>query len=139
MNSPKYRNKLLVGIAMSDKNSKIIKENRDVFSSKVGFIIACIGSAVGMGNIWMFPYRVGQFGCAAFLIPYLLFVILLGCTGLMGEFAFGRMSKTGPIGSFKIVMESKNKIGVQNDTFWKRICHTVLYICTICINYIFDL
>lgn len=43
---------------------------RDSFRSKTGFIIACIGSAVGMGNIWLFPYRTGQFGGAAFLIPY---------------------------------------------------------------------
>ncbi len=43
---------------------------RDTFNSKLGFTIACIGSAVGMGNIWLFPYRTGQFGGAAFLIPY---------------------------------------------------------------------
>lgn len=48
--------------------------NRDQFSSQWGFILACIGSAVGMGNIWLFPFRVGQFGGAAFLIPYILFV-----------------------------------------------------------------
>ena len=46
-------------------------EIRDSFTSKTGFILACIGSAVGMGNIWLFPYRVGQFGGAAFLIPYI--------------------------------------------------------------------
>ena len=96
---------------MSDNKSKTSKENRDLFTSKAGFILACIGSAVGMGNIWLFPYRVGQFGGAAFLIPYLIFVTLLGCTGLMGEFAFGRMTKTGPIGSFKMAMDSKNKKG----------------------------
>ena len=48
-------------------------EIRDSFTSKTGFILACIGSAVGMGNIWLFPYRVGQFGGAAFLIPYIIF------------------------------------------------------------------
>ena len=98
---------------MSDDNNKISTKNesRELFSSKVGFIIACVGSAVGMGNIWLFPYRVGQFGGAAFLIPYIIFVILLGATGLMGEFAFGRMTQTGPIGSFKMAMETKNKKG----------------------------
>ena len=48
------------------------------FKSTVGFVLACVGSAVGMGNIWMFPYRLGQYGGAAFLIPYLLFIALFG-------------------------------------------------------------
>ena len=95
---------------MSDKGKDMI--NRDNFTSKAGFILACIGSAVGMGNIWLFPYRVGQFGGAAFLIPYIIFIVLLGCTGLMGEFAFGRMTQTGPIGSFEYAMESRGyKLG----------------------------
>lgn len=96
---------------MSDNNVKRQNESRDLFTSKAGFILACIGSAVGMGNIWMFPYRVGQFGGAAFLIPYILFIVLLGCTGLMGEFAFGRMTQSGPIGSFKKALETKDKKG----------------------------
>lgn len=96
---------------MSDNNAKSQRENRDLFTSKAGFILACIGSAVGMGNIWMFPYRIGQFGGAAFLIPYILFIVLLGCTGLMGEFAFGRMTQNGPIGSFKNALETKDKKG----------------------------
>lgn len=86
-------------------------EKRDNFSSKAGFILACIGSAVGMGNIWMFPYRTGQFGGGAFLIPYILFVVILGYTGLVGEFAFGRMTQTGPVGSFEQAMKSKGKKG----------------------------
>ena len=48
------------------------------FTSKLGFVLAAVGSAVGMGNIWMFPYRTGQYGGAAFLIPYLLFNALFG-------------------------------------------------------------
>ncbi|WP_051082137.1 sodium-dependent transporter [Terrisporobacter glycolicus] len=96
---------------VSDNNVKRQNESRDLFTSKAGFILACIGSAVGMGNIWMFPYRVGQFGGAAFLIPYILFIVLLGCTGLMGEFAFGRMTQSGPIGSFKKALETKDKKG----------------------------
>lgn len=91
------------------KDNAKTEENRDSFSSKFGFILACIGSAVGMGNIWMFPYRTGQFGGAAFLIPYFLFLIILGYTGLMGEFAFGRMTQSGPIGAFEKAMEMKKK------------------------------
>ena len=55
---------------------------RDGFSSKLGFTIACIGSAVGMGNIWLFPYKVGENGGAAFLVPYFIFVVLLGVSGI---------------------------------------------------------
>ena len=57
------------------------------FKSTVGFVLACVGSAVGMGNIWMFPYRLGQYGGAAFLIPYLIFIALFGDVGLSAEFA----------------------------------------------------
>lgn len=57
--------------------------NRDSFQSRWGFILACIGSAVGMGNIWMFPTRVSLYGGGSFLIPYILFVILIGFTTLL--------------------------------------------------------
>ena len=65
-------------------------EKREKFTSRMGFVMACIGSAIGLGNIWMFPYRLGAYGGAAFLIPYFLFVLILGTTGLITEFAFGR-------------------------------------------------
>ena len=78
---------------------------RHQFRSRLGFIIACIGSAVGMGNIWMFPYRTGTFGGAAFLIPYFIFVVLLGFSGVIGEMAFGRGMKAGPMGAFTQAME----------------------------------
>lgn len=81
------------------------------FSSRLGFILAAVGSAVGMGNIWMFPYRTGQYGGAAFLIPYCLFVVLFGIIGLSGEFAFGRLTGTGPIGSYDHAMRSRGKKG----------------------------
>lgn len=72
------------------------------FSSSLGFVIACVGSAVGLGNIWLFPYRLGQFGGAAFLIPYLFFVFLFGWVGLSAEFAVGRMAGTGTIGAYEM-------------------------------------
>lgn len=58
---------------------------RESFNSRWGFILACIGSAVGMGNIWMFPTRVSLYGGGAFLIPYFIFVILIGFTGVISE------------------------------------------------------
>ena len=57
-------------------------EKRDGFSTKWGFILACIGSAVGMGNIWRFPVLVSAMGGMTFLIPYFIFVIFIGSTGV---------------------------------------------------------
>lgn len=79
------------------------------FKSTLGFVLACVGSAVGMGNIWMFPYRLGQYGGAAFLIPYLIFIALFGLVGLSAEFALGRMAKTGTLGAYTYWW--KNKFG----------------------------
>ena len=84
-------------------------QTRDSFKSKLGFIMSCIGSAVGMGNIWMFPYRVGELGGWAFLIPYIFFIIIIGFSGVVGEMAFGRAMGTGSLGAFKKVI--KNKTG----------------------------
>lgn len=88
------------------------KKNREKFSSKLGFVLACIGSAVGMGNIWLFPYRVGQFGGAAFLIPYIIFVVVIGVAGVSGEMAFGRAMECGSIGAFRKASEMRgSRIG----------------------------
>ena len=82
---------------------------RESFSSRWGFICACIGSAVGMGNIWMFPTRVSLYGGGSFLIPYFLFVILIGSTGVIGEMSFGRAAKSGPIDAFGIACEKRGR------------------------------
>ena len=73
---------------------------KDGFQSRLGFILACVGSAVGMGNIWRFPIMVSKFGGLTFLIPYFIFVILIGNTGVIEEMAFGRATGFGPIGAF---------------------------------------
>ncbi len=82
---------------------------RDSFNNKWGFIIACIGSAVGMGNIWMFPTRVSMYGGGSYLIPYFIFVALIGFTGVIGEMSFGRATKSGPVDAFGYACETKNK------------------------------
>ena len=71
-------------------------KKRESFNTRWGFILACIGSAVGMGNIWMFPTRVSLYGGGAFLIPYFIFVALIGFTGVIGEMTFGRATRSGP-------------------------------------------
>ena len=77
------------------------------FTSSAGAVLAAVGSAVGMGNIWLFPYRVGQYGGGAFLLPYFLFVALFSYVGLSGEFALGRLTGTGARGSFDYAMKSR--------------------------------
>ena len=64
------------------------KNENGTFTSKIGFVLAAVGSAVGMGNIWMFPTRVSLYGGGSFLIPYFLFVALIGFTGVSGEMSF---------------------------------------------------
>lgn len=92
--------------------AKAVHENGG-FHSSFGFLLACVGSAVGMGNIWMFPYRVGQYGGCAFLIPYLIFIALFGLVGLSAEFAIGRKAGTGTLGAYEYCFSriKKGKLG----------------------------
>ena len=74
---------------------------RDTFTSKFGIIAAAAGSAVGLGNIWKFPYVAGQNGGGAFLFVYLLFIIAIGLPVMLSEFSIGRRAQRNAIGSFK--------------------------------------
>ena len=76
-------------------------DNRGEWGSKFGFIMAAAGSAVGLGNIWRFPYITGQNGGGAFVLIYLACVILIGVPLLFTEMGFGRMTKKSTIGAFK--------------------------------------
>ena len=89
-------------------------QTRDSFSGKRGFILASIGSAVGMGNIWRFPAMVSLWGGMTFIIPYLIFVVLISASGVIGEFALGRATGAGPSGAFGMCTERRygnRKIG----------------------------
>ncbi|WP_372751717.1 sodium-dependent transporter [Labilibaculum sp.] len=76
---------------------------RDVFSSKFGVIAAAAGSAVGLGNIWKFPYITGVYGGAAFLFVYLGFIALIGLPIMLSELTIGRKSKRNVFGAFKFL------------------------------------
>lgn len=80
---------------------------RENFSSKLGFILAAAGSAVGLGNIWAFPYVVGSNGGAAFIIVYLLCVSIIGLPVLLAEILLGRTAQKNPVGTFKALSNSK--------------------------------
>ena len=70
------------------------------FGSKLGIILATAGSAVGLGNIWRFPYMAGMNGGAAFILFYLVFVLMLGVPGMMAEFVVGRSAESNAAGAY---------------------------------------
>lgn len=74
---------------------------RATFASRFGTVTAMIGVAVGLGNLWRFPYMVGQFGGSAFVVVYLLAVLFIGVPGLMAEWMLGRHTQRGPVGAFE--------------------------------------
>ncbi len=84
-----------------------LDNQREKWGSKIGFILAASGSAIGLGNIWRFPYVVGENGGAAFIIIYLICVALIGLPVLMGEVLIGRSGQRNPVGSFKALSKSK--------------------------------
>jgi len=74
---------------------------RETFGSRFGTIMTMIGVAVGLGNVWRFPYMVGTFGGAAFVLFYIVIALLIGVPGLMAEFALGRHTRRGTVGAFE--------------------------------------
>ncbi|SFS97939.1 sodium-dependent transporter [Halostagnicola kamekurae] len=74
---------------------------RETWASRAGFILAAVGSAVGLGNIWRFPWMTAENGGSAFLLLYLLIVLVVGVPGLLAAFVIGRQSNLNPVGAFK--------------------------------------
>ena len=68
-------------------------EKREKFSSRLGFILISAGCAIGLGNVWRFPYITGQYGGGAFVLIYLFFLLVLGLPIIIMEFAVGRASQ----------------------------------------------
>ena len=82
--------------------------NREQWGSKLGFILAASGSAVGIGNIWKFPHMAGQNGGAAFTMVYLLCILVVGLTIVITEFAIGRSTQLSPVGAFEKLAPNSN-------------------------------
>ena len=74
---------------------------RESWATRTGFVFAAVGSAVGLGNIWRFPFVVGESGGAAFLLVYLLFIILIGLAAMLVEFVIGRHTDLNPVGALR--------------------------------------
>ena len=87
-----------------------MNETKNVkFASRWGFILSAVGSAVGMANVWGFPAKVGANGGGAFLIAYLIFIVLFSVVGLSAEYAIGRRAKTGTLGAYKNAWATRGK------------------------------
>lgn len=82
---------------------------REKFSSRLGFILISAGCAIGLGNVWRFPYIVGQYGGAAFVLVYLLFLLILGLPIVVMEFAVGRASQKSVARSFDVLEPKGSK------------------------------
>ena len=89
-------------------------EQRGNFSSKLGIVLATAGSAVGLGNVWRFPYMTGQNGGAAFLLLYIACILLLGVPGMISEFIVGRHAQTNAARAYDKLSGGSSPAGVCN-------------------------
>ena len=119
-------------------------EKREKFGSRLGFILVSAGCAVGLGNIWKFPYMCGQYGGAAFILIYLVFLAILGFPIMVCEFSVGRGSQKSCATSFK-VLEPKgtkwHKYGYLGMTgnyllmmFYTMVAGWMMYYCYRCLS-----
>ena len=79
-----------------------MSETRETFASRFGGLMTIVGVSVGLGHVWRFPYMVGKFGGAAFVLFYTLVSVVIGVPALMAEFALGRHTRRGPVGAFQL-------------------------------------
>lgn len=82
---------------------EVFMEKRERFSSRLGFILISAGCAIGLGNVWRFPYITGQYGGAAFVLIYLVFLVILGLPIMIMEFSVGRASQKSAARSFHVL------------------------------------
>ena len=80
--------------------SSSLGEKRETLASRLGFLMLSVGCAVGLGNVWRFPFIVGKFGGGMFVLLYLFFLVLLGWPVLLMELSVGRASRRNLVGAF---------------------------------------
>ena len=85
-----------------------MSQNREQWGSKLGFILAASGSAVGIGNIWKYPSMAGQNGGGAFTIIYLACILIVGLSIVVAEFVIGRKTQLSPVGAFEQLAPNTN-------------------------------
>jgi NSS family neurotransmitter:Na+ symporter len=84
-----------------------MEQNREKWGSKIGFVLAAAGSAIGLGNIWKFPYIAGENGGASFVLVYLICIAVIGLPVLIAEILIGRTTQRNPVGAFYKLSQSK--------------------------------
>ena len=104
-----------------------IKSKRGGWGSNFGFLMASIGSAVGLGNIWGFPYKMGKSGGAVFLLLYLVLVVLVGVTVMLGELALGRRSGKSAVSTYR---------GLSKKYTWLGYAGIVCGFCIMCFYFV---
>lgn len=95
---------------MSQENSSShlsAPSDREQFGNRIAFVLASMGGAIGLGNVWKFPYMVGRYGGAAFIVVYLIALLLIGVPVLMAEFAIGRHTGTSYTTALKKLLPGK--------------------------------
>ena len=91
-----------------------MENKRPNWSSRLTFILAAVGSAVGLGNIWRFPYIMGQNGGAVFLVVYLVLILTICFIPLMAELALGKITKKECVGVYEQINSKLKPIGYLN-------------------------
>ena len=89
------------------------QKKHNLFTSRWGFILSAVGSAVGMANVWGFPAKLGANGGGAFLVAYLIFIVLFSSVGLTAEYTVGRRFRTGAVGSYREIWRSRRRSARQ--------------------------
>ena len=101
-----FERKIVLG---AKPKGMIINMPREHLSSRLGFILISAGSAIGIGNVWKFPYMVGQYGGGTFVLIYLFFLLILGIPVLTMEFSLGRASQKSPARLYQELEPKKSK------------------------------
>ena len=99
---------IIVCFVINYREERVLKEQRNSFKGSIGFVLAAAGSAVGLGNIWRFPYLAAKDGGGVFLLFYLILALTFGFTLLTVEIAIGRKTKQSPLTAY-----SKIKKGME--------------------------
>ena len=101
--------------------------SREHFASRIGFILIAAGCAIGIGNVWRFPYITGEYGGGAFVLLYLIFLVILGLPVMVMEFAVGRAAQKSAAQAFDILEPNVVFTGFLVGIHWLHDSYDVLY------------